>query len=220
MGALMLAAGVGAIVARPTVKLADLRHDILLEEMIPGRFGDWSQPPITWARVVNPQEQEMLDRMYSQTVTRTYVNSKGYGIMLSIVYGSDQRDRGSLQAHKPEVCYPAQGFIVRDGADGEVLTPEGAIPVRRLYAVMDIRNEPLTYWFTLGDTVTRGRLHKRLVDLRYGFTGRIPDGLLFRVSSIDPDKARAYAMQDQFIKDLLAVLSPAERKRLSGLGGS
>jgi EpsI family protein len=219
MGVLMLAAGVGAIVARPTVKLADLRHDISLEEMIPGRFGDWSQPPMSRVRVVNPQEQEMLDRMYSQTVTRTYVNSKGYGIMLSVVYGSDQRDRGSLAAHKPEVCYPAQGFVVQDGADGQVPTPAGDIPVRRLYAVMDIRHEPLTYWFTVGDTVTRGRLHKRLIDLRYGFTGRIPDGLLFRVSSIDQDRTRAYAMQDQFINDLLGALSPAERQRLSGLGG-
>jgi len=44
--------------------------------------------------------------------------------------------------------------------------------------------------------------------------------LLFRVSSIDPDQARANQMHDQFINQLLQAASPAERKRLSGLGDS
>jgi EpsI family protein len=45
-----------------------------------------------------------------------YVNASGYRIMLSLAYGSDQR--GALQAHKPEVRYPAQGFTLhgRSGA--------------------------------------------------------------------------------------------------------
>lgn len=59
-----------------------------------------------------------------------------------------------------------------------------------------------------------------MVDLRYGLTGRIPDGMLFRVSSIDADEARAYQAQEQFVNQLLQSLSPAERKRLSGLGDS
>jgi hypothetical protein len=49
-------------------------------------------------------------------------------------------------------------------------------------------------------------------------TGRIPDGLLFRVSSIDPDPARAWRKQDEFVGQLLAALPPAERWCLSGLG--
>lgn len=49
-------------------------------------------------QVVNPQTQELLDKLYSQILTRTYVNAKGYRIMLSLAYGSDQR--GALQAHK------------------------------------------------------------------------------------------------------------------------
>jgi hypothetical protein len=42
--------------------------------------------------------------------------------------------------------------------------------------------------------------------------------LLFRVSSIDPDQARANRMQDQFVVQLLQALPPEERGRLSGLG--
>jgi hypothetical protein len=58
------------------------------------------------------------------------------------------------------------------------------------------------------------------MELSYTLAGRIPDRLLFRVSSIDSDQARANQMQDQFINQLLQAVSPAERKQLSGLGDS
>jgi len=54
--------------------------------------------------------------------------------------------------------------------------------------------------------------------MRYGLTGRIPDGMIFRVSSIDPDQVRANQLHDRFINELLQAVSPAERTRLAGLG--
>lgn len=215
---LMLAASVSAVVARPTKKLADERPAISLESMIPRQFGDWREEPLGQVQVVNPQTQELLDRLYSQILSRVYVNSGGYRIMLALAYGSDQH--GSLQAHKPEVCYPAQGFVLQKNEAAVLATAFGSIPARRLFTTMGAREEPLTYWFTVGDKAVQGKTQKRLVDLRYGLTGRIPDGMLFRVSSIDGDQARAYQLQDQFINQLLQTVSPAERKRLSGLGDS
>lgn len=141
-------------------------------------------------------------------------------MMLSLAYGTDQRERSSLRAHKPEVCYPAQGFVVKKDESGLLTTQFGSIPVRRLFATLGPRQEPLTYWFTVGDTAVRGGMQKRLVDLRYGLTGRLPDGLLFRVSSIDREMSRAYQLQDLFVNQLLQAVAPAERKRLSGLGES
>ena len=218
IAALMFAASVGAIVVRPTAKLSTEEPAISLETMIPKQFGDWREEPEQNVRVVNPQTQELLDKLYSQILARSYVNSNGYRIMLSIAYGSDQR--GSLQAHKPEVCYPAQGFALRKNETGQLVTKYGEIPVRRLFTTMGPRQEPVTYWFTVGGTTVLGTTEKRLVDLKYGLTGRIPDGMLFRVSSIDPDQTRADKMQDQFVNQLLDAVSPAERKRLSGLGDS
>jgi EpsI family protein len=136
--------------------------------------------------------------------------------MLSLAYGSDQR--GSLQAHKPEVCYPAHGFVVHSNKAGALATPFGEIPVRRLHATMGARHEPLTYWFTVGDKAVQGKTQKKLVELAFGLTGRIPDGLLLRVSSIDADQARAYRVQDQFVNQLLESLSDDGRKRLGGFG--
>ena len=212
---LMLAASVSALVARPTTKLADERPAISLESMIPRQFGDWHEEPLDQVQVVNPQTQEMLDRLYSQILNRNYVNDSGYRIMLSIAYGNNQT--GSLEAHKPEWCYPAQGFVLHTNEAGLLSTAFGEIVVRRLFTTRGARQEPVTYWFTVGDKAVQGKTQKRLVDLRYGLTGRIPDGMLFRVSSIDLDQSRAYQLQDRFINQLLQTVSPAERKRLSGL---
>jgi len=206
------------VVARPGTRAADVGPAISLETMIPKRFGDWREEPQRNVQVVNPQTQELLDKLYSQTLARVYVNTQGYRIMLSLAYGSDQR--GSLQAHKPEVCYPAQGFTLQRNEASELATPFGAIPARRLFTTLGARQEPVTYWFTVGDKAVQGTTQKRLVDLRYALTGRIPDGMLFRVSSIDPDQGRANQFQDQFVNQLLQAVSPAERKRLSGLGDS
>lgn len=215
---LMVLASAGAIYARPTAKLSDELPAISLETMIPKQFGEWREAPQRTAQIINPQTQELLDKLYSQILTRTYVNASAYPIMLSLAYGSDQR--GSLQAHKPEVCYPAQGFAIKKNEAGVLDTPFGIIPVRRLFAVSGARQEPVTYWFTVGDKAVQGKTQKRLQDLKYGLTGRIPDGLLFRVSSIDPDQTRASQMQDRFANQLLQSVSVADRKRLSGLGDS
>ena len=212
---LMFAASVGAILARPTTKVADLEA-ISLERMVPKHFGEWREEPQRIVQVVNPQTQELLDKLYSEVLSRVYVNASGYRVMLSLAYGSDQR--GALQAHKPEVCYPAQGFALHKNEPVELATKFGAIPARRLLTSLRSRHEPVTYWFTVGDKAVEGKLQKRLVELRFGLTGRIPDGMLFRVSSIDTDSARAFAMQEQFVQQLLEGVSPSERKRLSGLG--
>jgi EpsI family protein len=82
------------------------------------------------------------------------------------------------------------------------------------------RQEPVTYWFTVGDRVVRNKFEQRLVELRLGLTGQVPDGLLFRVSSIDANPTHAYQVHDAFVKAMLAAVPPVSRTRLSGLGGA
>ena len=215
IAALMISASVGAVVLRPDTKTADISA-ISLETMIPKQFGDWREEPQRVTQIVNPQTQALLDKLYSQLLSRVYINKEGYRVMLSLAYGSDQR--GALQAHKPEVCYPAQGFTLQSTRSSPLATPFGEIPAQRLFTTLGPRQEPVTYWFTVGDKAVQNRLQKRLVDLRYGLTGQIPDGLLFRISSIDENQTRANQMQDQFVNQLLQAIPPADRKRLSGLG--
>lgn len=212
---LMVAASAGAILARPSTKAADQGPKISLEAMVPKAFGGWQEEPQRIGQVVNPQTQELLDKLYSQILARTYINASGYRVMLSLAYGSDQR--GELQAHKPEVCYPAQGFKLHSTKSVPLETPAGQIPAQRLMTSLGPRHEPVTYWFTVGDKAVQSKLEKRLVQIAFGLTGRIPDGLLFRVSSIDQDATRAYGLHDQFVNAMLAAVPPVDRARLSGL---
>lgn len=199
----------------PTVQMAALQGALRLEAVVPKAFGGWRIETATPAVVVNPQQQALLDQLYSQLLIRTYINSDGQRIMLSIAYGKDQRDGSQL--HYPEVCYPAQGFQIMSSHPATLLIGQHRIPVRRLEtSLQQQRFEPVTYWTTIGETAVRGGVDKKLAELRYGLRGVVPDGLLFRVSSIDRDSEKAFEHQSKFAQDLLTQVDPKVRKRLAG----
>lgn len=213
---LMGGASLAAWKLTPTQHMASLHGDLDLESQIPKRFGDWALDTSAVGGVVNPQQEELLKQLYSQILSRTYVNGQGQRVMLSIAYGNDQRD--GLQLHYPEVCYPAQGFQLLSNRKVDLRLAGLQIPARRLETVFgNQRYEPVTYWTVIGDTVVRGGIDKKLAEMRYGFKGLIPDGLLFRVSSIDRDTASAYVLQDQFCSALLAELPAGVRARVAGI---
>ncbi|MBV5336464.1 MAG: EpsI family protein, partial [Deltaproteobacteria bacterium] len=105
---LMALAAIFATAWRPSHKLIDGRDPINLQTLVPTAFGDWREEVQTSAMIVDPQQKETIDKIYKQTLSRTYINASGERVMLSLAYGDDQRD--SMQLHYPEVCYPAQGF--------------------------------------------------------------------------------------------------------------
>ena len=186
-----------------------------LDVMVPKSFGEWTQDTNMRIQMVNPETKQLLDKIYSQMVTRTYVNPAGQRVMLSIAYGSDQR--GALQAHKPEVCYPAQGFVLKDSFAGAVKTPFGDVAAQRMNAVKGNRVEPVTYWFTVGNRQVQTAFERRIESLKATLTGQIPDGLLFRVSSIEREPKLAFEVHDQFINQMLSAVDQNSRTRLAGI---
>ncbi len=211
----MLAAADMALGLKPTEKVADAGPKVDLETLIPKAFGDWKIDETIVPLLVDPETQAKLDKIYNQTLTRTYVNSQGARIMLSIAYGGDQSD--SMAVHKPEVCYPAQGFQILKNKNTLFSTGFGDIPVKRLVATHGSRIEPITYWTTIGDAaVISSSVKWKLQQLKFGLTGKIPDGLLFRISSIQADENAAYQAQDDFTRAMLGALSPDGKKRIIG----
>lgn len=211
---LMIASAGLATALRPTISLADERAPIDLKAMVPASFGDWRLVERTGAYIVDPQTQQTLDKIYSETLSRSYVNSKGYQIMLSIAYGKNQSD--ALQLHKPEVCYPAQGFQLSDKRAASLALGAQTIPSTRLMTRLNLRQEPVTYWTVVGDHVTVGGINKKVTEIRYALNNRIPDGMLIRVSSIDGNPTTAYSLQDEFAREMVAAIAPAHRGRFSG----
>ena len=217
LGILMVSSGALTKALTPTNKIADQQEKIDLEIMIPMEFADWRIDKSIIPLQVDAETQAMLDKIYNQTLSRTYVNSIGERIMLSVAYGGDQSD--NLAVHKPEVCYYAQGFEIMKTYADELLTQYGKLPIKRLLAVKGYRNEPITYWVTVGNKAVLPGIDEKLQQLKYGLTGNVPDGMLVRVSSIDVDNAKAYQLQTVFIQDLLSSVNTSERTRLIGILG-
>ncbi|WP_394809603.1 exosortase-associated protein EpsI, B-type [Nitrosomonas sp.] len=216
LGILMVSSGALTMALTPNVKIADQQEMVDLEVLIPAHFGDWQIDKTIIPLQVDAETQAQLDKIYNQTISRTYTNTLGERIMLSVAYGGDQSD--NLAVHKPEVCYYAQGFEIMNIFADELLTNYGKLPIKRLLAVKGNRNEPITYWVTVGNKAVLPGLDQKLQQLRYGLTGRVADGMLVRVSSIDndKDKAKAYQLQSIFIQDLLTAVDVMKRIRLIG----
>ncbi len=215
--ALMLCASFAAFALTPRQHLADVKPKIDLERQIPAEFGDWRIDRTIVPILPSPDVQQRLDALYSQVLARTYVNSRGERVMLSIAYGSDQASEAT-QVHRPEFCYAAQGFAVSVTGEGQLELDGLRVPVRRIVGTQQSRVEPITYWVTLDERATLPGLQRKLLQIREGLSGRIPDGMLVRVSSIDADPQAAYALQARFVEEMRASVPAEVRGRYFGRG--
>ena len=212
MAVLMSGAAIAGISVRPPV----VPPEPNFLETVPQSFGEWRKLDEP-AQIVDPGAEETMRKIYQEWISRSYVDRAGYRIMLSVARTRNQI--GIQQAHLPKVCYPAQGFhLLGEVQDDEALTtPYGPISVTRLTMSLGPRTEPITYWLTMNDRVVRTKWDKRIAQIVATFTGESPGGVLFRVSSIDADSERAFAMQQKFVADLMKSIPPDIRTKLSGL---
>ena len=201
----LLAAVFGANTLTPTQSMAARRPLPDLNAGIPEKLGNWAMENQALLPLVSPDLQASVQRIYSQTVNRIYVNARGERIMLAIAYGADQSG-SELQVHRPEYCYKAQGFSIADPADGRISTATGELPVRRLVARLGSRIEPITYWMTVGNETALPGFARKLAQLRYGLGGQIADGMLIRISSLSGDTRKAFRLHEAFVADLEKAL--------------
>jgi EpsI family protein len=185
------------------------------DKIVPASFGDWAQLPGAGVALVNPVQAEMIDKIYSETISRVYVNKKtGRAVMLSIAYGRDQST--DTQLHTPDMCYPSQGFKVDSGHAAMLKTPWGDIPTVQMQASMGQRQEPLTYFIRTGDQMTtQGSLDRNLARLGMALRGYRIDGLLVRVSEVT-HQDDAFALQQTFVQALLASMAPEDLPKVIG----
>ncbi len=189
-----------------------------LSRLLPERFAGWEGEDASRLQLVSADVQAVLDVLYQQTLARVYRHRRLGQVMLAAAYGGDQSD--ATRVHRPEVCYPAQGFAISNVQQERLVFGHGAekrsLPVRRLIARMGSRHEPITYWITVGSLVAATASDQKLIQLRYAVRGVVPDGLLMRISSLERDVPQAWWVHRRFIDDLLSVVLPAHRERVFG----
>lgn len=189
-----------------------------LTSLLPERFAGWEGEDASRLQLVSADVQAVLDVLYQQTLARVYRHRRLGQVMLAAAYGGDQSD--ATRVHRPEVCYPAQGFAISDVQQERLVLGRGmqqrALPVRRLTARMGSRHEPITYWITVGSRVAATASDQKFIQLRYAVDGVVPDGLLMRISSLERDLPQAWWVHRRFIDDLLSNVLPSHRDRVFG----
>ena len=211
----MLAAMLLAVVMTPH-KLMARTHDAFdIEKHLPTQFGDWK--PVEGLNVIAPAPPDSLEReLYNQEASRGFVDPDGNVVMLMVAYGESQSDR--LQLHHPEVCYTAQGFRVSATSSGRLAYSSSApqLKVTRLIATREDRIEPITYWMRIGYDNSNSNWARQALKLQYGLRGLVPDGVLFRVSTLGVPAELSFKIQDKFIHDLLNSVDPETRQFMVG----
>ena len=216
----ILLAAIFAKVLQPHQLMARTAAAPALESIVPRQFGTWTVVPEM--SPVKPTDTEQYDldslnaKIYSQEVGRTYTDGHGNIVMFLVAYGPAQTYR--LKAHRPEICYTANGFRVSDKTKSFLHYRNGAPPIEtiRLITQRESRFEPVTYWMKIGHDISNSVIDNQISRLKYGLRGLIPDGALIRVSTIGLPREASYKLQDQFIRDLLAAMPPNELKFFTG----
>lgn len=199
---------------QPRHRMADSRPQASLADLVPSRIGGWTWDPTLAVVQAAPDVQAALDATYTELLGRTYRDERGSRMMVSLAYVANSA-RGTT-VHRPEVCYPAQGFAVREMGYAGIDLDGGRVPVVRAVMERQSRREPVTYWIVVGNTVVDSTWAARVAQLRYTLGGTQPDALLVRLSSIDNDAARAFAEQERFVRELALTPGLPLRSRLFG----
>lgn len=209
IGGAFLAAAVAGLALKPR-QAENLLGTAKLDALVPPRIGAWQFN--TASGLVLPPADQLRDAIYSQLLTRTYVREGAAPIMLLIAYSGSQD--GTIQIHRPEVCYPASGFRLTRNDPHQVPFATGSVPARAIVAETDSRREQLVYWTRLGDHFPTRWIEQRLAVTAENFAGIIPDGVLVRISSIGD--GNQFPAIDAFARALVAGVGPQMRQVLLG----
>jgi EpsI family protein len=210
--ACVLSAG-AAYAATPRERMS-LLGKAKLENLVPRAFGNWAELPS--AGVVTPESDNSLAaKLYAQTVTRVFTDGKGKSVMALLAYGDTQSDQ--LQLHRPEVCYPAFGFALLESAPTPIrLSADAVVSGRRLTAQSTLRTEHIAYWTRIGEALPQTSDEQRLAKLKLALRGIIPDGILVRISNLEPTPDEGFTLNQGFAAELVMAMSTVGRRALVG----
>ena len=186
-----------------------------LEAAIPKTVG-----PLHFAAssgLVLPPKDELSDRLYDQVLTRVYSAAGSVPVFALVAYGSVQNL--SLELHRPDECYPQQGFTISAPEPLPLQLADHAIPA----SVLTARRkggyvEQVVFWSRIGTHFPANRSEQSWIVAQQNFAGRMPDGVLVRLSVPTSERAAGIRTATKFLADLTQVLPEAGRRILFGEG--
>lgn len=214
LGLPLLASAAAAVALTPRKRL-NLLGDKKIEDLVPLTIGSWEVTPSNAVVLPPPQEGSLAAELYSQQVSRLYVSRTEIPVMMVIAYGDTQSD--SLQLHRPEVCYAAVGFDIKDSRRIDIpVVAGGALPARALFARSNDREEPIIYWTRIGDFLPASGTDQRVMRLRTEMRGYLADGVLVRLSTVADPTPEIFEGLKQFAAQMLLASDPLVLPALVG----
>jgi EpsI family protein len=202
---------------RPRRELLLMRQGVKLKDIVPLKFAGWKGgdgDDIVIPRV----EGSLAARLYNDELGRAYRKDQDGNddreVMLLAAYGRSQSD--SLQLHRPEVCYPANGFQITYRGFVDIAAGTTAIPGVALTAVAGERIEDIVYWTRLGTRLPRTASEQRSDRLKEAMAGNVPDGILMRASMVRVDSRPAIEVLRVFLSELISATAPDNQPALIG----
>lgn len=183
-----------------------------LEQAIPTAFGPWQY--VTTSGIIKAPADEMSKRLYDQVLTRLYERPDGARVGLLIAYGSAQNS--ALQLHRPEYCYPAQGFTISGKRFLELRLGSRRALACLLTAETPEITEQLLYWARIDRSFTVDGAGDRAAIVHANLRGYLPDGVLVRMSTQTRDPVEATGILRDFNNALVTSLGPTGRHLVFG----
>ncbi len=210
VGGGLLAAATAGFVFKPR-QTENFLGTAKLDDLVPKQFAGWQFN--TASGLVLPPADQLRDKIYSQLLTRVYTRDGVPPVMVLIAYSGAQD--GTIQVHRPEVCYPASGYkLTKVEPHTTELAPGIGVPSREMVAETEVRREQLIYWTRLGNHFPRTWTDQRTSVVAENFAGIIPDGVLVRLSSTG--NGLLTPLLDMFARDLYGAVGPRMRRVLLG----
>lgn len=209
----------GAEYLRPRKTLKLLRDGEAMKSIIPPRFDEWGQGENGGDIVLPETPGSLASRLYNDRVARTYrrgPDEQPEDVMLLAAYGAAQSD--VLQLHRPEVCYPAVGFVIVTRRLFDLPVAEGVtVPAVMLAAKSGGRIEDVVYFTRLGEALPQTASDQRWARLKTAMQGYVGDGVLVRASMVrsDPD-VEGFATLTRFMAEMILATKAPDRAALIG----
>ena len=211
IGGAMLAASGLALAKMPSAQAAPIAKD-KFDDWVPDTVGPWRFATVSG--VVLPPPDALSDRLYDNIVARVYEAPEQPAMMLMIAYNNIQD--GVLQVHRPEICYPVGGYTLTPTREYELSIGSRTLPANVFAASGPDRTEQILYWTRMGDDFPRSWIEQRMAVARANVAGRIPDGVLVRLSLLGNNPAAALPLLECFARVFLDASPPQLRQILIG----
>lgn len=217
---LMVSAALASIALKPDFE-SKAKEIPDFKKIIPINFSGWEMIVHNYQQIsLSVEDEKNIDQPYDAILMETFQKTSKETIMLAVAYGANQQQE--IKIHRPELCYPAQGFQIEEinnlEYEVDVNNKIYRFNLTQMVSKSRQRREVTLYWIRIGNMISSNPWEIRWNILKGGLSQDIPDGILVRTSQVLSKKLsieQSIKMQKEFIQNLLAGIYEKDSTKLT-----